>query len=112
MNQTIKGLPARLVACCTASSAFAIAILTGLFVGNDIESTVSRALAALVVCYIAGRLIGLAFEAILRERLEAEYAKGKQKPEPAPNEPETAGTIGQGASRNQGQSPAPRARAA
>lgn len=76
MNPTYMGLPARLVACCTASSAFTVAILTGLFVGNTIDSTVSRALAAMVVCYIVGRLVGWAIELILRERLRAEESTG------------------------------------
>ena len=107
MNPTIKGLPARLVACCTASSAFAIAILTGLFVGNDVESTVSRALAAMVVCYIAGRLIGIAFEAVLRERINAELNAGRRT-EPAPNASEVGGVI----DVDPVQAPEPRARAA
>lgn len=107
MNPTIKGLPARLVACCTASSAFAIAILTGLFVGNDVESTVSRALAAMVVCYVAGRVIGVAFEAVLRERIEAERL-GEARAELAPGAPEGAGAMPEAPV----QAPAARARAA
>jgi hypothetical protein len=107
VNPSIKGLPARLVACCTASSAFTIAILTGLFVGNDVESTVSRALAAMVVCYVAGRLIGLAFESVLRERIESEL-RGTRGAEPAPNAPEVVDMIEQ----TPGQAPATRARAA
>lgn len=107
MNPSIKGLPARLVACCTASSAFTLAILTGLFVGNDVESTVSRALAALVVCYVAGRLIGVAFEAVLRERIESELRESRGA-EPAPSTPEISGETEQ----TPGQAPVTRARAA
>lgn len=107
MNPSIKGLPARLVACCTASSAFTIAILTGLFVGNDVESTVSRALAAMVVCYVAGRLVGLAFEAVLHERIESEL-RGARSANPAPAATDVPGAIDQ----LPGQAPATRSRAA
>lgn len=91
MNPLIKGLPARLVACCTASSAFAVALLTGLFVGNDIASTVSKGLAAMVVCYVVGRAVGVALEVIMRERIEAEQSAGAPKPAA-----DVAGTIERG----------------
>ncbi len=57
-----------------ASSAFAVAILTGLFVGSDLNSAISKALAAMIVCYVVGRVVGVAMEAIIAERLRAERA--------------------------------------
>lgn len=74
MTPTIKGTPARLVACCTASSAFTVAVLAGMFAGNDLDSTVTRALAAMVVCYVVGRVVGGAMESIVAERVAAENA--------------------------------------
>ncbi|MGP1310671.1 MAG: hypothetical protein ACTS27_10780 [Phycisphaerales bacterium] len=80
MNASIKGLPARLVACCTASSAFAVAIFTGMFSGNTVDNTVSRALAAMVICYVVGRMVGSALEMVLRERLRHEETPASSAP--------------------------------
>lgn len=66
-----------------ASSAFAVAILTGLFVGSDLNSAISKALAAMVVCYVVGRLVGLALEAIIAERLQAERDIDRAAPDVA-----------------------------
>ncbi len=76
-----------------ASSAFAVAILTGMFVGSDLNSAISKALAAMVVCYVVGRLVGSAIEAIIAERIEAEHAI--DRPERAA--PDIAGKIEPGA---------------
>jgi ethanolamine transporter EutH len=72
-----------------ASSAFAVAILTGLFVGSDLNSAISKALAAMIVCYVVGRLVGVALEAIIAERLRAERAIEQTKAAP----PDIAGSI-------------------
>jgi hypothetical protein len=73
-----------------ASSAFAVAILTGLFVGSDLNTAISKALAAMIVCYVVGRLVGVALEAIIAERLRAERAIELSEITP----PDIAGTIG------------------
>ncbi len=72
-----------------ASSAFAVAILTGLFVGSDLNSAISKALAAMVVCYVVGRVVGMAIEAIIAERVVAE--QDIDRPERAA--PDIAGKI-------------------
>jgi hypothetical protein len=72
-----------------ASSAFAVAILTGLFVGSDLNTAISKALAAMIVCYVVGRLVGVALEAIIAERLRAERAIELSEITP----PDIAGTI-------------------
>lgn len=93
MSESIKGTPARLVACCTASTAFAVAVLAGMFAGNTVDSTVTRALAAMAVCYVVGRMVGAAFEAVMAERLRVE-AEGPVLADAQSTSGETAGSIG------------------
>lgn len=51
--------------------AFAVAALSGVMVGNPIESVVGRAIVALFAFYGLGRLLGWLGERILAEREEA-----------------------------------------
>lgn len=91
MSAQTKGTPTRIVACCLAFSGFAVAILSGLTSGASTADALSRAMVSLVLCYVAGRFIGLAFEHVVRERVERELAevgasdKAESAPGRAPN---------------------------
>lgn len=52
-----------------AFSAFALAILAGLFAGAETDVVLTRALASMVLCYAAGWLSGAAIEHVLGERI-------------------------------------------
>lgn len=78
MSEQTKGTPTRIVACCLAFSGFAAAILSGLSSGAATSDALTRALISMVLCYVAGWFIGLAFEHVLAERVEAERADPQQ----------------------------------
>ncbi|MBX3352027.1 MAG: hypothetical protein KF684_03775 [Phycisphaeraceae bacterium] len=56
-----------------AFSAFALASLSGLYAGAETDLVLSRALISMVVCYVAGWVIGAAIEHVLGERLREEH---------------------------------------
>lgn len=66
---TSESIP-QLVGATAAMCAFSIAVLGGLAVENAGTVILSRALPSMVLCYLAGSLIGMAAQACVREHTE------------------------------------------
>lgn len=60
-----------LIAAVLGIGAFAVAVLAGFAVGNEPLGVVTRALMAMVICSLLGRLIGMACEQAMREHMAA-----------------------------------------
>lgn len=71
--------PVKVIAACAGLTAFAIATLAGLAADNPADVILSRALAALVVCYVVGAALGLAMDHAVRAGVE-EYKKDRPSP--------------------------------
>lgn len=63
-------VPHRIIAGVFAMSAFSIALLSGLLVDNPASAILSRALVALLLCYVLGLVVGAICEYVVREHLE------------------------------------------
>lgn len=61
--------PAKVIAGCFASCAFAVAILTGLAVGNQTSEVLMRAIVCLFGGYVLGLIAGEVFSFAIREHL-------------------------------------------
>ena len=71
--------PSTLTACVLALAAFATALLVGELARNPIESVLQRALLALVLCWIAGFVIGRVFEIVIADhRRSVEEASARE----------------------------------
>lgn len=88
------GSAARLVAACMGLSAFAIALIAGVSVNNPFETTILRALAAMLVCTPLGLMIGLTAEFAVRDRLATLRAARTQSRTPDQATPAPAGGEG------------------
>jgi len=78
----------KIIAAALGCSAFAIACVSGLAAHNPSNVVLTRALWALIMCYIAGLILGAIGELIVAQHL-ALYAKKNPVPEiaPLPKEP-------------------------
>lgn len=65
--------PAKVVAGIFSLSAFAVAALTGLAVGNPASDVLGRALVCLVIAHLVGVLVGSAFESVLARSVAARH---------------------------------------
>ncbi len=72
--------PAKVIAGCFASCAFAVAILAGLAVGNDPPEILTRAIVCLFGGYVLGLIAGEVFSFAIREHLREYIAE-----HPVPN---------------------------
>ena len=61
-------------------AAFAVALVSGLWVGNPAASILARALLSLVLCYALGMMVGAICEHVVREHL-ARYKAKRPVPE-------------------------------
>ncbi|MFN0133273.1 MAG: hypothetical protein ACKVW3_12205 [Phycisphaerales bacterium] len=64
------GVSARVMAAIFALSAFAIAVISGMAVGNPTQVVIRQALVSLAVCFVVGVAIGLVFEQVVSEHVE------------------------------------------
>lgn len=55
-----QGVPTKVVAASMGLCGFAVTLIAGLAVDNPLDVIVLRAVAAMLVCYVVGNLIGLA----------------------------------------------------
>lgn len=65
-----RRLPVKSIGACLGMSAFAIAIVTGLGTGAQTTDILSRALVALLACYLLGLGIGVVADVAVRENLD------------------------------------------
>lgn len=72
----------RTIACTMALAGFAAACIAGLASQVPASQTLTRAVIALVVCYLVGSLLGGAFRVLIEEHLESH-----QRRHPRPTEP-------------------------
>ena len=63
-------MPSKLIASSLALLAFAAAVVAGLIVDNPATTIISRALIAMILCYIAGSAIGAVAQRALEEHVE------------------------------------------
>ena len=63
-------MPSKLIASSLALIAFAAAVVAGLIVDNPATTIISRALIAMVLCYIAGAAIGAVAQRALEEHVD------------------------------------------
>ena len=75
------------IAGCFALSAFAVALLTGLAVGNSADLVLLRAVIVVLVCYPVGWAAGGACVHVIRARLKAHQSA---HPLPKPRESEAS----------------------
>src|SRR5687768_2421866 len=64
-------IPAKVIATCFALAAFAAATTIGWAAGNSATTIIWRALAAMAVCYAAGRLAGGVAQRAVNQHIEA-----------------------------------------
>ena len=67
MNKT----PSSAIAGCFSLSAFAVAVVAGLFAHNPASSILIRALIAMIVCYPVGLTIGLICQRLILDHIKA-----------------------------------------
>lgn len=67
----MKGVPTTAIGACFALTAFAVAILAGLFAGNAADMILQRALIALILCYPVGLIFGLMCRRLVDEHARA-----------------------------------------
>jgi putative Mn2+ efflux pump MntP len=72
-----NALPTKVIAGCMGLSAFVIAIVAGLSVGNPASETLLRALVAMVICQMIGVGLGWLAESAIAE---IHQARGSEKP--------------------------------
>lgn len=77
-----------------AFAAFSLAILSGLWAGAPTDRVLSNALISMVLCYVAGWIIGAGIEHTIRERVDAEMATDPRRAK-APAGKERARNRGQ-----------------
>ncbi len=63
----MKGVPATAVGASFALTAFAVAILAGLFAGNAADLILQRAILALLLCYPVGLFFGMVCRRIVED---------------------------------------------
>lgn len=85
------GVATKVIAASCGLTAFAVAVVSGLLVGNEAQTVLIRALVALVVGQIVGMVVGA-----VGERTVAESIRGYQKTRPIPDgrAPGSAGGAG------------------
>lgn len=64
----MRAVPSQVIAGCFAMSAFAIAIVAGLFAQNDASSVLFRAVAAMFIAYPVGLIAGSMCAGIVSEQ--------------------------------------------
>ena len=88
--------PSKVIAFIFALTAFAVAIVAGMFGGDPAESVLARALIVLVVCHLVGAALGSTVNHVLNEFLK-KYETDHPVPEvPAAPVAEGAGAGGSG----------------
>ena len=68
MNKT----PSSAIAGCFSLSAFAVAVVAGLFAHNPASSILIRALIAMIVCYPVGLIIGLICQRLILDHIKVQ----------------------------------------
>ncbi|MEM9082432.1 MAG: hypothetical protein AAGB34_02465 [Planctomycetota bacterium] len=79
----IRELPTQIIAACFALSAFALAIMTGLFTGAETHTILERALFAMLICLVAGSFIARAAKTALTEYIAMTTASESMEAEEA-----------------------------
>lgn len=74
------GVATKVIAASCGLTAFAVAILSGLMVGNEAQTVLIRALVALVVGQVVGMVVGA-----IGERTVGEAMRAYQKAHPIPD---------------------------
>ena len=67
-------MPVRIIATCFAFVAFATALVCGLTAGNPTGTIITRAIVAMVVCYIVGFILGTLGRHAIQEHVD-QYKK-------------------------------------
>lgn len=81
-------LPVRVIAGCFALAAFAVAIVSGLASHAAATDILTRALLALVACYLLGTCIAMAMNVAVRENIE-QFEKDHPFKAPTPSSQHT-----------------------
>ncbi|HVU63717.1 MAG TPA: hypothetical protein VHC70_07060 [Phycisphaerales bacterium] len=82
------GVATKVIAACFGLTAFAVAIVAGLFANNSAETTLIRALIAMVIAQAVGFVVGAIGERTINEALEASEKQAKNtQSAPAPRAP-------------------------
>lgn len=63
--------PSSAIAGCFSLSAFAVAVVAGLYAQNPVSSILIRALIAMIACYPVGLIIGLICQRLMFEHIDA-----------------------------------------
>jgi hypothetical protein len=101
-------MPARLIAAAIAILAFTAAVIGGAIVDNPPTVIITRAIVALVACYIAGSLIGAVAQRAVREHID-DYKRAHPLEEPATvaSQPADSSTPAATLNPKTGDAPAP-----
>lgn len=75
----MRGMPTRVCGACLGMGAFVIAVVAGISSGNGAEDVLLRGLAAMVVCSLAGQVLGAIAERAVDEHLKRYKAAAEAK---------------------------------
>lgn len=84
--------PSRVISVSFALTAFSVAILAGLAVGNEAQSVLTRAIFALVICHAVGWIVGVVGKRTMLEHIER-YKQSHPVPDLSQIEKSTSGPV-------------------
>lgn len=76
-----EGVPSKVIAACSGLSAFAVAMIAGLWSGNPTQVVLGRALACMIVCQLLGMVIGMIGERTVVEAMGRVQSAGSSRGE-------------------------------
>ncbi|MFT3686082.1 MAG: hypothetical protein QM783_14375 [Phycisphaerales bacterium] len=66
-----EDVPSKAIAACFGLSGFVISVIAGIFCENPVDTTLSRAIPALFICYAVGYVIGVFTTRAISENIQA-----------------------------------------
>ncbi len=80
-------MPSKIIAPVIALSGFAVALVAGMAAGNTAATTLSRALLAMVVCYLVGLALAAVGRRAIREHVDHYKSQNPIDPDQSTDEP-------------------------
>lgn len=87
-----EDVPTKAIAACFGLAGFVVAIISGMVVGNPVDDTLSRAIAAMFICVVVGYVIGVFTTRAISSNIQA---AAQSATEAATEAAETAAKIAQ-----------------
>lgn len=77
----MQSVPSRIIAGCFSLCGFSVSLLMGVAAANSAVTILTRAIFAMLICYVIGRLIGAICQRVVEEALEVDDAAADQSAE-------------------------------